>query len=293
MTRNQSLAQQRSLAIGNEWRLNPTARQFCVVTTTLQAALPTSLGGCASRAVIISSEGRFPIARLQSMSKAVWSGLSAAQLKTCEGEGITRELLWSVHVIKEARTADDLVLACEQASRWLGARASDRSGKPGAGIVLVDSIAAPFRTRDDDPAAPVGATSGPDDNGTPKRARAASRTSWYGARSKALFGISSELRAMAARFDVPVVVTNQVTALVSNDDHRCDDSPVGASPAFTPALGLAWAHGMHTRILLLRGDRRAGCAAAARRRIRLVFHPAAACGEALCVLGDAGFADVA
>jgi RecA/RadA recombinase len=260
----------------------------------LQAALPSAIGGSSSRAVIISSEGRFPVNRMQSMSKAVWRNLSKEQLRVCELQGVTRESLWSGHVIKEARTADDMVLACEQATRWLRAHSSADSASPAAALVLVDSIAAPFRTREEDTA---DASTGRDGE-APKRPRPSSSSgSWFGARTKALLGISSELRALATSFDVPVVITNQVTALVSESDAAAGGASqaagLSASPAFTPALGLSWAHGMHIRMLLLRGDRRAGGVAAARRRLRLVFHPAAEPGEVLCELGDAGLTRLA
>jgi len=223
-----------------------------------------AIGGRGRHAVIINTEGSFPVRRMRTMAFAVWAGMGAGERAACEAAGMSRDDLWSHHLVLDAHGADDLERACRGVIS--AARRPGHGGRV-AGAVLIDSVAAPFRVRD------------PDEAGGAAKAASTERR-WYGVRARALLGMAGRLRELAEECGVPVVVTNQATAVVAGDDAAFEDA--------APALGMAWAHAAHVRVIL---RRRRAVADARRRMLQLVFHPAAAPGACECVLGERGLRD--
>ena len=231
-----------------------------------QTALPEALGGRLRHALILNTEGSFPVRRMRTMAFAVWAGMGTRERAACEAAGLSRDDLWQHHLIQDVRSADDLDQACRKA---LAAARVPGPGGAGAGLVLVDSVAAPFRVRE------------PHDSkaDAAKQADRGERR-WYGVRARTLLGIAGRLRDLAGECGVPVVVTNQATAVVTDGDGGFEDA--------APALGLAWAHAAHVRVIL---RRRRAVADARRRMVQLVFHPAAPPAACECSLGERGVRD--
>eukprot|EP00897_Mesotaenium_endlicherianum_P005184 jgi/Mesen1/4694/ME000241S03735 len=97
------------------------------------------------------------------------------------------------------------------------------------------------------------------------------------------FSISKLLKKIAAKYDIAVVVTNQVLEHMDVDKGRASsDSQIGNLEVFftsgrrvIPALGLAWANCVTTRLFLSRlrlGVEHSGTSND-RRRVQLVFAP--------------------
>jgi RecA/RadA recombinase len=217
----------------------------------IRTALPVSIGGLGGRAVFLHTEGRFPVNRLRSMANAVWASLPETDRAACEAAGIDKEDLWNCHLVMDVSDADMLLRTCDRLSR-LAATMRPK-------LVVIDSIAHPFRSRSDLPAA-------------------SGSKHWISERSAALFRIAVSLRRLASELLIPVLVTNQVTAIVS-------DAPgVGE---MTPALGIGWAHCVHTRLVIVRPKVSRGDG---HRVFRVVFHPTVGPRAVVCKLRSDGFA---
>lgn len=137
-------------------------------------------------------------------------------------------LLWSPHLLLQASTPDEAT----QAVRRLRAAARTRR----LGLVVLDSVAA--LTRGDKTAGPA----------------------WR--RANALAILSRELLALAAEHNLPVLVTNQATAVVAKEDAG-SAAPGGSAALSKAALGLAWCCRPTVRLLLTRADSTGGADAAA------------------------------
>jgi len=96
----------------------------------------------------------------------------------------------------------------------------------------------------------------------------ASSASFYQRRGSRLLRISSRLRELSDAHDVPILITNQVTAFAS-DGVGTNPSSSSSSPTrddgeirwAVPALGLAWSNCVTTRYILRRTDRMVDAAA--------------------------------
>ena len=76
-------------------------------------------------------------------------------------------------------------------------------------------------------------------------------------RSSKLLQISSQLRKLSCMYDVPIVITNQVTASIPSSSLESGVSSSGGfnmSSAPVPALGLIWSNCVSTRYILQRKD---------------------------------------
>mmetsp|Transcript_20093 Transcript_20093/g.30084 ORF Transcript_20093/g.30084 Transcript_20093/m.30084 type:complete len:156 (-) Transcript_20093:80-547(-) len=82
-------------------------------------------------------------------------------------------------------------------------------------------------------------------------------------RSSKLFQLSSLLRRMSDVYDVPIVITNQVTTSIPSDDGLLKRPPPSSSSVMgggqngnkiQPALGLIWSNCVTTRFILQRKD---------------------------------------
>ncbi|KAL1518715.1 hypothetical protein AB1Y20_003002 [Prymnesium parvum] len=109
-------------------------------------------------------------------------------------------------------------------------------------LVVLDSIGALFRHAGDD--------------------AGRSRASQQAERAQQLFAVAARLKSLSDRFNVAVVVTNQVT------DKPLSASGLASAPAYergacrladgasvrVPALGVGWAHCVNTRLILTRHE---------------------------------------
>ena len=104
----------------------------------------------------------------------------------------------------------------------------------------------------------------------------ASAGSDYMARTRSLNMIAAFLADLASQFDVAVVLVNQMTTKVGDND----------TSKLVPALGESWGHAMTTRILLSQvGDD------SSIRRCTLVKSPHKAAGTALYEIRECGIRD--
>jgi RAD51-like protein 2 len=92
-------------------------------------------------------------------------------------------------------------------------------------------------------------------------------------RTRSLTKIAAFLADMASQFDVAVVVINQMTTKVGEND----------TSKLVPALGESWGHAVTTRVLLSGDDI---------RRCTLVKSPHKAAGSALYRVVESGIRDV-
>eukprot|EP00978_Attheya_sp_CCMP212_P043194 scaffold277823_cov45-Attheya_sp.AAC.3 len=98
------------------------------------------------------------------------------------------------------------------------------------GIIVLDSMAGLFRL----PEQASGNT-----NGSP----------FFAQRSGLLFQVAAKLKQLSHQYDVPVVIINQVTSVISNDTSfsKNNDNVI-------PALGLSWTSCVNTRYVLSRRE---------------------------------------
>ena len=206
-----------------------------------------SAGGLGGTALWIYTEGDPPLRRLAALAPLT-PGL----------EGTAHDPASRVLVDARVASAADLMAALDRADTLCrAAAASADSNTPPIRLVILDSVAALFRD--------VGA-------GPPGVAGAAE----YGARAGLMFAAAAALKRLASEHGLVVVVVNQVVDVVA-DDGVCGggDSGLSGQPpplsfsakavaatggqplrtsgrAVAPALGLAWAHCVDTRLFLSR-----------------------------------------
>lgn len=92
-------------------------------------------------------------------------------------------------------------------------------------------------------------------------------------RSSLFFGISGGLRQLAKRFGIAVVVTNQVVDLIGDGDVSFGSLGNGlysSGRRVCPALGLAWAHCVNSRLFLSKDEDEPPLKT---RKMRVVFAP--------------------
>ncbi|CAJ1840520.1 unnamed protein product [Sphenostylis stenocarpa] len=206
--------------------------QLCL-QLALSAQLPSSRGGLSASSIFIHTEFPFPFRRLRHLSRAFRA--SHPDLP----DPCDRVFVRAVH------TADELLhliptietFLLHSRSRWRPVR-----------IIVIDSIAALFR-------------SDFENTGSDLRRR-----------SSLFFGISGGLRQLAKRFGLAVVVTNQVVDFIGDGDVRVGNLSNGlysSGRRVCPALGLAWAHCVNSRVFLSRDED----GPVRRRKMSVVFAP--------------------
>lgn len=221
--------------------------QFCL-QLVLSAQLPPSRGGLSASSLYIHTEFPFPLRRLRQLSRAFRSS-NPDLLGT---DPCDRVFVHSVY------TADQLLDALPKIELFL---LYSRSQFP-LRVIVIDSIAALFR-------------SDFENTGLDLRRR-----------SSLFFKISGGLKSLARRFGLAVVVTNQVVDLIGGGaSEGVNGVRIGnlsglysSGRRVCPALGLAWANCVNTRLFLSRDEEADGDGGVhqrikTRRRISVVFAP--------------------
>ncbi|XP_027349913.1 DNA repair protein XRCC3 homolog [Abrus precatorius] len=191
--------------------------QLCL-QLVLSAQLPPSGGGLSASSIYIHTEFPFPFRRLRQLSRAFRSShpnLSCSD--PCD-----RVFLRAVH------SADELVDLIPTIETFL---LHSRSQWRPVRVVVIDSIAALFRSDFEN-------------------------TGWdLRRRSSLFFKISGGLRWLAKKYGLAVVVTNQVVDLIG-DDVRIGNlgGLCSSGRRVCPALGLAWAHCVNSRLFLSKDE---------------------------------------
>ncbi|KAG4922910.1 hypothetical protein AAZX31_18G269700 [Glycine max] len=209
--------------------------QLCL-QLALSAQLPPSHGGLSASSIFIHTEFPFPFRRLRHLSRA----FRASHPDLPCSDPCDRVFLRAVHSAHELLnlipTIETFLLHSK--SPWRPVR-----------IIVIDSIAALFR-------------SDFENTGSDLRRR-----------SSLFFGISGGLRQLAKRFGIAVVVTNQVVDLIGDGDVSFGSLGNGlysSGRRVCPALGLAWAHCVNSRLFLSKDEDEPPVKT---RKMRVVFAP--------------------
>ena len=235
--------------------------------TLLTVQLPREDGGLAGSALWVYTEGDPPLKRLRELAAGVegvcvWreSGVGASEARRRRARPRHRRAAPS---LSDAATAADRVfletavdtpaalLSCLDRAEREGLfkeRAEGDNGPPPVKLILIDSVAPLFRDA------------------------ATHDAAGYGTRADALFACAAALKAVAAAHSVVVLAVNQVTDVMDSSPPPCHTAGLrlrSSGREVAPALGLAWASCVGTRLFLSRG-----IGARARRRVlQVVFAP--------------------
>lgn len=294
-----------TLSLFNTGEATAGKTQLCL-RLLLRAQAPLAAGGLGGTALWIYTEGDPPLRRL--------AGLAAANPALLGG--LAHDPASRVLVDRHVSTPADLMAALDRADSLCVASAGTPSP---VSLIIVDSVAAIFR----DAATTAGGGGGGD-----AAAASASGASAYGARAGAMFAAAATLKRLADVHRLAVVAVNQVSDVVAGGD-----GPAGAVPQpqpppqsarslsatggqvlrtsgrpVAPALGLAWAHCVDTRLFLGRmvaggaggwgewcgrdRDPSAPPAPHALRSLQVVFSPHLPPAFAYCVVTGAGLVGV-
>ncbi|KAJ4709327.1 DNA repair Rad51-like protein [Melia azedarach] len=198
--------------------------QFCL-QLSLSAQLPTSYGGLSASSIYLHTEFPFPIRRLHQLSAAFRSSKSSI-LANNDHDPCDYIYVQSVQSVDHLL---DIMPNIESFIRNSKSRLPIR-------LIVIDSIAALFRS---------------DFENTPADLKK---------RSSLFFKISGKLKAMAVGFGLAIVVTNQVVDLVGPNE-GINGLRVGnlgclysSGRRVCPALGLAWANCVNSRLFLSRNE---------------------------------------
>lgn len=169
--------------------------------------IPECFGGLGAQCLFMDTEGTFFLQRFREMASAVVRHCSML----CEDQE-QREAMTTFTV--EQMLSNLFVVRCDDSVELLSQISllpSFLSDHPEVRLVIIDSIAFPFRLHLED--LPL--------------------------RTRLLFGAAHQLVALATSRSVSVVMTNQMTTRVQGDGAR-----------LVPALGESWGHAANIRILL-------------------------------------------
>ncbi len=207
----------------------------------LIARLPCDLGGLSSASIFLNSESDFPIDRLHQLAEHWEKRYSWIEMKR-------NDFLDRIY-IENVKSLDSLI-------RLLFDRLPSLLQRSQAKLVVLDSIAAIFRGEDS-------TATGSD----PSSSSTASRVHQLSYRSEEFFSISAHLKKLVAQHQIIVLILNQVTDVIEKSDYSgapalycdafSDRSGLGiavksSGRRVAPALGLAWANCIETRIFLTR-----------------------------------------
>ncbi|EOY31825.1 hypothetical protein QUC31_019641 [Theobroma cacao] len=197
--------------------------QICL-QLSLHAQLPVSHGGLSASALYLHTEFPFPFRRLHQLSLSFRS--SNARHLPCNDNPCDRVYVQSVH------SADELLEIMSKTESFIE---SSKTQLP-VRLIVIDSIAALFRSEFDN---------------TPVELKR---------RSSLFFKISSMLKALARRFNLAVLLTNQVVDMVGPNE-GINGLRIGnlgclytSGRRVCPALGLAWANCVNSRLFLSRHE---------------------------------------
>ncbi|KAL6001975.1 hypothetical protein ACLOJK_040539 [Asimina triloba] len=207
----------------------------CGKTQLCLQLLLLSASSSAAASLFIHTEFPFPFRRLRQLSLSIPSP---------DDDNDPCDRIF----IHAANSAADLLALLDRIDALL--LAAPPPQQPPIRLIVIDSIAALFRSEFDN------------NPGDLRR------------RSLLFFKIAGKLKAQAARFGLAVVVTNQVVDLV--DEEGANGLRIGnyevlysSGRRVCPALGLAWANCVNSRVFLSRSEESVGT----RRRMHLVFSP--------------------
>ncbi|XP_037359982.1 DNA repair protein XRCC3 [Talpa occidentalis] len=185
------------------------ALQLC-----LAVQLPRRYGGLAAGAVYVCTEDAFPHRRLQQLMDQQW------RLRSDVPEAVLRGIRFGDQVFVEHAADVDTLLDCVRRKvPMLLARGMAR-------LLVIDSVAAPFRCEYAGPAAAP--------------------------RARCLQRLGRELRRLSWAFQSPVLCINQVTETVEEQAPGCRPQGPGDGRV-APALGVAWSNQLLVRLMV---DRR-------------------------------------
>ncbi|CAK9325795.1 unnamed protein product [Citrullus colocynthis] len=193
--------------------------QLCL-QLSLCAQLPLSNGGLNASSLYIHTEFPFPFRRLQQLSQAFSS--SYPQFSN-PSDHIFVEPVHSVHQLFDIMPKIEFFL-------------QNRNSQLPIRLIVIDSIAALFRS---------------DFDNTPSDLKR---------RSSLFFKISGRLKLLAKKYSLAVVLTNQVVDLMGSSDGlnalRIGNLKFLCSSGrqVCPALGLAWANCVNSRLFLSRNE---------------------------------------
>ena len=193
--------------------------QICL-QLVLSAQLPPSHGGLSASSLYIHTEFPFPIRRLKQLSNSFRSLHS----QLFSSENGNRYDLCDCVFVERVYSANEL-LATMSKIEWML-----KNSRTPIKLIVIDSIAALFRS---------------DFDNTPLELKR---------RSSLFFKISGELKSLANRFGLAVVVTNQVGDLIGVNEGLNLPSLYSMGRRVCPALGLAWANCVNSRLFLSRDE---------------------------------------
>ena len=195
--------------------------QLCL-QLALSAQLPPSLGGLSASSLYIHTEFSFPSRRLHQLSHAFIS----SHPRIFNNDPCDRIF---VHAVYSADQLFDIMPKIESFLENMNTQLPVK-------LIVIDSIAALFRSEFEN---------------TPIELKR---------RSALFFKISGKLKSLAKRFGLAVVVTNQVVDLMGHLEGMNGlkvgnlGSLVSSGRRVCPALGLAWANCVNSRLFLSRNE---------------------------------------
>ncbi|XP_059541547.1 DNA repair protein XRCC3 [Myotis daubentonii] len=202
------------------------ALQLC-----LAVQLPRRLGGLEAGAVYVCTEDAFPDRRLQQLIA------QQQRLRTDAPGDVVEKINFGDHIFIEHVADVDALLECVRRKvPLLLSRGMVR-------LVVIDSVAAPFRCEFDGPAS----------------AR----------RARALQALGAALRRLSCTFRSPVLCVNQVTEAVEEQD----TAPGAPGERLAPALGITWSNQLLMRLVADRQRPEEAPRGRPGRTLRVVFAP--------------------
>ncbi|KAF5185146.1 Dna repair and recombination protein rada [Thalictrum thalictroides] len=217
----------------------------------LSAQLPISHGGLSSSSLFIHSEYPFPFRRLHQLTLSFLS--SNPNVFSSSYNPLD-------HIfVRDVQSAEELIGLLAQIDRFIENPPSPLPVR----LIVIDSIAALFRSEFDN---------------TPKDLKR---------RSSLFFKIASMLKLQAKKFNLAVLITNQVVDFIGND--VVNGMRVGnlgclytSGRRVCPALGLSWANCVNSRLFMSRNVEIVGKetdleepigGVRTRRKLQVVFAP--------------------
>ncbi|XP_061668095.1 DNA repair protein RAD51 homolog 2 isoform X3 [Syngnathoides biaculeatus] len=186
--------------------------QLCMMLSVV-TTLPKELGGLDRSVIYIDTESAFSAERLVEIAQNRFPDYFSSREKVVQMAG-------RVHIFREM-TCQDVFRRLEKLEEILIATK--------AGLIILDSVASVVRKEFD--------------------------TTLPGnllLRSNVLGEEATTLKYLAHQFNIPVVVTNQITTQIGGQGSGPDTE--GDSGIVTAALGNTWAHSVNTRFILQYGD---------------------------------------
>uniref|UniRef100_A0A8C5KJ61 DNA repair protein n=1 Tax=Jaculus jaculus TaxID=51337 RepID=A0A8C5KJ61_JACJA len=208
------------------------ALQLC-----LTVQLPRQYGGLETGAVCICTEGVFPSTRLQQLIAR------HQQLRSDVPREVVQKVRFSNQIFIEHVADVDALLEC------VSKKVPILLSKGMARLVVVDSVAAPFRCEFDGQASAL--------------------------RAQRLQTLGAALRRLSSTFQSPVLCINQVTETVKEQESA--PGSLGAwDEHLSPALGITWANQLLMRVMVSRvreEDATLGLPNGPARTLRVLFAP--------------------